>query len=1098
MSLQDVFSNRRIMASAGTGKTWNLAARYLDLVLAGVDPATILATTFTRAAAAEIRDRVLNDAASLVLQPEVRTLAATQGRFDVGPVDEAAAARLLQAMVDGLPRLQIRTLDSLFVSLASGLGPSSGVPVAVRLADEETAADVLREAIGRAIAEVDEDEVLSTLETLGRGHAKVMVVGAIERAIVDLLAIARESTPDAWSWPASPPDREAVEAVAATLAASREGLQKRVSDAVGKICDLLEIARRRDGGVWTPILASKLVKACGPDGEGIYWGKPVPDALVEPLARVHALAVDGNLRNLARRTTCLRDVVDRVDPFRARLMREGRLASFDDFVRVLDPLRGSGPPERLAELWFRLDVAIEHLLLDEFQDTSATQLRAIRPVADEILAGGDGERPRSLLVVGDVKQSIYGWRGGDPEILERLDEVLAEGHATFDEKSLDVSYRSSRAVIDLVNAIFGSVATNPAVLSCSEGAAAHFGRLFRTHDTARKHAGEAVVEFLPDPDDDESRDTVIAAEAARAAKRLVERHGLADEDGGPSVAVLVRANKCIGRIVEALRAEGVPASGRGSGSLLDAEAAVAVVQAFRLAADPEDRLAAEDLARSPLAPLVGLDPVEGHERVGTAARRATARRLRRRFGRRGPAAVVDAWRRTLEDRLTPRESVRLRQLVEQLEIVDADPDGPRSPRRLARHLQTCRVDDPGGDGVVVMTIHQSKGLEFEGVVVTDMRAQLLHQQAFAVGSPPVPAEPIDRVSTWYDEETRPLEAATIHQDTIDRAVLESLCGLYVAITRAASDVVVQVERPAFTKKDRSPSKKSVATWGGVVRAALGRDGLEDSAEECDAPGAVETIHREGTPAADLDASGDPADAVRTRPGWVLGAAARRRRAVVAPPPSSGHGPGPIGPASVLARERGRVVHAAFELLERSGDVDGRADDAFAVEVAGRCPIDPAVLEPGTTSEDWYRAQVATVRAALESPEVRAAFDGEIVPKSFRQGTSSVVRVEWPLTMRSEHGVRIGLVDRVVLHVADDPDVRSGRRVVAASIIDFKTDRPGDGGEADLDGFRERHATQLRTYAGAIGDRYGLDPSRISISLIRVDDRKVVALSPDGG
>ena len=101
---------------------------------------------------------MLNDAASLVLQPEVRTLAATQGRFDVGPVDEAAAARLLQAMVDGLPRLQIRTLDSLFVSLASGLGPSSGVPVAVRLADEETAADVLREAIGRAIAEVDEDE----------------------------------------------------------------------------------------------------------------------------------------------------------------------------------------------------------------------------------------------------------------------------------------------------------------------------------------------------------------------------------------------------------------------------------------------------------------------------------------------------------------------------------------------------------------------------------------------------------------------------------------------------------------------------------------------------------------------------------------------------------------------------------------------------------------------------------------------------------------------------------------------------------------------------------------------------------------------------
>ena len=199
MNHDDVFTNRRIMASAGTGKTWNLAARYLDLVLAGVDPGTILATTFTRAAAAEIRDRVLNDAAELVVDPDVRDEAWAKKRFTSGPVDAAAAARLLHVLVAGLPGLQIRTLDSLFVSLASGLGPSAGVPTAVRMADEETSAQLLRDAIGRSLDDADEDEILSTLETLGRGNAKVAVVAAVERAITDLIAFARESTPGAWS-----------------------------------------------------------------------------------------------------------------------------------------------------------------------------------------------------------------------------------------------------------------------------------------------------------------------------------------------------------------------------------------------------------------------------------------------------------------------------------------------------------------------------------------------------------------------------------------------------------------------------------------------------------------------------------------------------------------------------------------------------------------------------------------------------------------------------------------------------------------------------------------------------------------------------------
>ena len=1093
------FIDRRIMASAGTGKTWNLAARYLDLVLAGVDPSTILATTFTRAAAAEIRDRVLTDAAGLVLDPKERTKAAGDGRFKTGSVDEATAARLLHELVRRLPDLQIRTLDSLFVSLAAGLGTASGVPVGARMADADQAAALLREGIGLALEDADEGELLSTLETLGRGATKVAVVSTVERAISGLLAVAEESTDDAWNWPMPPRDADAIDSVAAALAAADPALGKQVLKAVNGLSAMLMIAGKTDGEIWRVIQESTLVAASGPEGTGTYYKKPIPDSLVPALERLHRLAVDGNRRNLARRTGCLHDLVARVEPHLRRLKRRHRLAVFDDFVRALDPIRGEASPDSLAELWFRLDTSLEHLLLDEFQDTSATQLRAIRPVATEILSGGDGERPRSLLVVGDVKQSIYGWRGGDPAILERLDEVIADGPVDFDDVPLATSYRSSQAVVDLVNAIFEGIAHNGAVRQRSAAAADHFGRLFNTHDTMKKHAGRGTVEFLPETDDERDRMRVLAESAAEAAAALVERHGLARSDGEPSVAVLVRSNKPIGPIVEALRARRIPASGRGGGSLLDAEAAVAVVQAFRLAADPEDRFAAEDLARSPLASMVGLPASEGHARVADAERRIVGRRLRARFGEEGPAEVVDGWRRELADRLTARESARLRQLVEQLEAIDADPEGPRSPRAVAHHLQTCRVDDPGGDGVVVMTIHQSKGLEFPGVVVTEMHQSLFRQPTVAVATPEIPATPSEQVATWYNEKTRPVEAIQVHDQATDRVVLESLCGLYVALTRAASDLVVQVERPRFNR-DGGPSLTSVGSLGGVVRAAIGVDGDEHAAkslpDDQDGTRLQEILVRTCPDETDASSRGEDAassaSAAGESPSWTVRPGSRRKRAVTAPPPSGDH-----DRASLLqfgfagALERGRVVHAGFELLEWSSDLDRFDDQTLAQALARRCPVSSEVVSRDA-ADAWYLEQVGLIRTSLARPAVKSVFDGEAGPAA---GDHRIVRREFPLVRRSGQGVQVGLIDRLVLHLDRQPGSTADGppRVIAASIIDFKTDRPGDGSAVDAEGFLKRHRSQLESYRAGIQARYELDESRIRSSLIRIDDGLVVDL-----
>ena len=257
---------------------------------------------------------------------------------------------------------------------------------------------------------------------------------------------------------------------------------------------------------------------------GTYYNKELPPPVAEVLIRLAHHAHQGNLRNLSQRTACIRDLLVRIGPWRAAIKRHRRLAEFDDFARALDPLRGGVGAGALEELWYRIDARIEHLLLDEFQDTSATQWRAMRPIAGEIASVADGSR--SLFVVGDVKQSIYGWRGGDPRILEQLESITNDGKIEFVEETLKRSFRSSPAVIELVNAVFEGVAANAAIRVHSEAAGKTFGDLFETHETDLKDLpGLAVVERLPLPDESEDKDAVLARCAAEAAKRLVDRHG---------------------------------------------------------------------------------------------------------------------------------------------------------------------------------------------------------------------------------------------------------------------------------------------------------------------------------------------------------------------------------------------------------------------------------------------------------------------------------------------------------------------------------------------------------------------------------------------
>ncbi|MGA1044867.1 MAG: UvrD-helicase domain-containing protein, partial [Phycisphaerales bacterium] len=154
--------HRRILASAGTGKTWQLTTQYLGILLSSGDPhpETILASTFTRAAAGEIRARVLQRLAIASRHDEAgererRSLREALG-LDASAVSAERCLALLQTLLVRLDRLQVRTLDSFFFGIASGSASELGLPVPLEPLDEHRAARLELDAVEAAIASLAE------------------------------------------------------------------------------------------------------------------------------------------------------------------------------------------------------------------------------------------------------------------------------------------------------------------------------------------------------------------------------------------------------------------------------------------------------------------------------------------------------------------------------------------------------------------------------------------------------------------------------------------------------------------------------------------------------------------------------------------------------------------------------------------------------------------------------------------------------------------------------------------------------------------------------------------------------------------------------
>jgi len=752
--------NVALEASAGTGKTRVLVDRYVNLLRAGVDPAHVLAMTFTRKAATEMRERIL---------------ASLEQAAERGEIPPSRWRELRDRMAD----IAVSTIDAFCLSLLREFPLEADLDPGFSVADDAEVPRLVDESLDRALrtcrALAREDEnVRLVFAQLGDRRARAGLGGLLQRRLVAPALLGRYVTQGPRDW--------TVQTVAARGAAS---LARVVRGWPGGLEQFSVTGPRHQS--FTLLLERLRGMVAAKDG---IDPAVVHDAYVH--ARRYFLTQDGQprqrtlhgQREFARRqdwehhksivgahaagvrdayTAYRRDLNVLVSRGVWRMYRvaEQEYRSTLDAHAVLDfsdllhyTLRLLSQMEEFSQSRYRLESRYQHVLLDEFQDTSRPQWDL---VALLIQAWGEGmglvhqgPLPPSVFIVGDRKQSIYGFRDADVSVLSDASRHLSQLRQGSDvRRSITRSFRSVPPLLAFVNDVCADIDKAP---ERADGFGFGADDAFPVVEDADGPTGETVIGLLAGPDAE-----ACAAATAREIARLIDEGvivrdrttGLHRAARPSDVAILFRTRESHREFEHALDARGLRSYVYKGLGFFDADEIKDALALLWYLAEPGSNLRAAAWLRSRFVRLSdkGLLALRGSvasslEDGELDARLSEADQVRLRAAREGAAR----WLR-LVDRLPPAElfDVVLRESAYAFELggqrVDQARENLKKLRallrrmqnrgyltlaRLVTHLDRLAVGDESNaaidavDAVSLMTIHAAKGLEFSVVFVVNL------------------------------------------------------------------------------------------------------------------------------------------------------------------------------------------------------------------------------------------------------------------------------------------------------------------------------------------------------------------------------------------
>jgi len=1109
-------------ASAGTGKTKVLTDRVLALMLDGAPPERLLCLTFTKAAAAEMANRLAGRLAAWAaadddaLDAELRTLPVR----DPDPALRRRARALFARVLDAAGGMKIQTLHAFCQAVLARFPLEAEIPPQTRVLDEDSAAELLHNAretvlataggsspdaadLTRALATVSAEaaertfaELLDALLThrgrLLRFRDEAGGLEALIARICDRLGVAPGTTPDdvlAAACADNAFDAEGLRNVAAAFTAGtateqtkrhpvvRAWIDGSVAARVAAFDEYKSLFIKKDDGA---LKAKPLTKAAAAAVPGAN------DAAQAEGERLQAVQARQTAAAIARRTAALLRLGTAILDRYAAAKRARALLDFDDLILATRNLLAK--PDVAPWVLFKLDGGLDHLLVDEAQDTNPEQWEILDLLTREFFAGEGaaealGRGSRTVFAVGDTKQSIYSFQRADPRAFTRMREHFAAriqaARQTWSPVDLTVSFRSTDAVLHAVDRVFAEPEARAGVLL--DGAdAVH-------HDPVRAgHAGKvelwplAPAAEVPAPAPWEAplagdepvpaRHRLARAIAARiagwtrgdAADGWLPARGRRMTPG--DILILVRRrNGLVDEIVRELKLRGVPVAGVDRMILTDQLAVRDLIALGRVLLLPEDDLS---LACVLKGPLIGLSEDAlfdlAHDRPGRLWDT-----LRDRVGERGDfehaytrlsdlLARADAsppyeFFATLLGAEGGRAAILARLGTEANDPLDEflnlalafERDHVPSLQGFLHWLdagaarEIKRDVEHDADVVRVMTVHGAKGLQAPVVILPDtvqpprFKDKVLWDEArgLIVWSP-----------RKAEDDTLAGELRAAGRQAQDEEYRRLL---YVALTRAED----QLHLCGWETRSKMPE----VGWYPLVRRALAADPAFDRYDfGAEVPGgwSGEGLRLETPQRRPPELGSDPS-AVATAPAevpppswvWTPPAAEPAQPRPLAPSRPPAADPAPRSPLSApdgTAYQRGLLIHRLLQSLPDL--VPAHRQAAGARLLAAQPELDDAA----------QAALLAEVLAILDDPRFAELF-----------GADS--RAEVPV---------VGLLDA---EARPDPvSARIDRLVVRPDkvmVVDFKTNRPvPDSAEAVPEVYRAQLATYRRLMAAIYPDR----------------------------
>ena len=1103
-----------VAASAGTGKTKVLTDRVLALMLSGTAPRHILCLTFTKAAAAEMSGRVASLLGAWTRAGDEDLDNAIKDILGSPPDDalRTRARRLFAEVLDTPGGMNVQTIHAFCQSLLGRFPIEARVAPHFSVMDERDAQDMLARARETVLHRARDDDALegalssvtrhiheSTFADLmkalsaARGRLKRLLRdhGTPEKAV---LAARRQmglgDRDTAASVIAAACCDDAMDKLGLSVAAAAldEGTKTDVAraDAIRAWLDTREDDRAPHFNTYAKAflvsdrdkirdkLATKKVADVAPDALDILAveAKRLLGVEMRRRAAITAEATAGLLHLGAAL----------LDAYETQ-KKDAALLDYDDLIlaaRDLLQREGTAP-------WvlYKLDGGISHVLVDEAQDTSPEQWAVASAITDEFFSGRTTheDEVRTLFAVGDVKQSIYSFQGADPAVFrsmrERFAKIVPAGGGVWDEVPLNISFRSTPAVLAAVDAIFASDDARAGV-TLDGGEIEH--KAWRAGDGG-------VVELWPptEPEDTDAPgawkppvervsgskpETRLAQTIARRIKAMIETNEILESQARPiragDVMVLVRRRTgFVEDLVRELKRLNVEVAGVDRMVLTEQLAVMDLIALGRFLLLPDDDLT---LATVLKGPLIGLDEDDlftlAHGRAGTlwSALKAQA----------GTDPRFKAACDTLSDLLAEadyRPPFELyahvlgtlggrRKLMERLGVEAADPIAEfmglalRFERSHAISLQGFLhwveaggveikrdMEESTRDAVRIMTVHGAKGLQAPIVFLPDTLQvprtgeTLLWPETEASGTtlvwPPASAyvEPVaeaerERMKVLRDQEYRRL--------------------LYVALTRAEDRLYIS----GWANRTAAPDD----CWYNIIRSGLEQAaGAEETENGTLRLASPQTRTPKPKPTKDAFA---PADAL---PDWAERSAPEETApAVLRPSMIEGEEPpvrSPFADDDGARFRRGLLIHKLLEMLPTL-PLDRREAAARAWLSRPTHGLDPETQDAITTE----------TLAVLNHPDFAHLF-----------GVES--RAEVSIAGRVGTHMISGQVDRLVIGTND------------IIVVDYKTNRPPPEDEGTVPA---PYLRQMAAYRAALRAIY--PEKRVTCVLLWTDALRLMPLS----